>query len=558
MVLRFLIVIFSIFLIGCNFSSGKDTEIISLPQGDMVGFAKGDTDYFLGIPYAEPPIGANRFAPPKSHKGWNDVLKAKEAEKQCMQPQGEEGELSEFFEVFLTKSGMKWWEQIILENAAWLFASLDFEKQQSEDCLFINIIKPSKIDNGSLPVMVWFHGGGYNFGNGDGLYITDRFAKRDVILVTMNYRLGPFGFFAHPLLSETSKMGVSGNYGTLDQIQALKWVQTNIHLFGGDPDNVTIFGESAGGASVETLVSTKLAKDLFHKAIAQSGYTVGRARNIREQRGDLISAESLGEKFFHSISGIDNPSVEDIKNLSADLFFETEKFEKENDSEQAGWFPIEDKWVFDSPTQISFTEGKTNDVIYVAGFNANEGTNLSPFVFGEKLNENDWIKQTWEMSDFSYLPLPDDVKAYGESLEYSKERSANELWGDLAFGGDGFFMVNQFASNGGEAYLYYFEKGPSSDTQTLDAAHGLELFYLFDNIVPFWPWKKIDDEIRDTMLKDWTDIAKYGKPRSEWQKFDPNNPKAMHYGQRIEFKTPEKLSLYKSLEKVYLEEGKNF
>ena len=162
------------------------------------------------------------------------------------------------------------------------------------------------------------------------------------------------------------------------------------------------------------------------------------------------------------------------------------------------------------------------------------------------------------MSDFSYLPLPDDVKAYGESLEYSKERSANELWGDLAFGGDGFFMVNQFASNGGEAYLYYFEKGPSSDTQTLDAAHGLELFYLFDNIVPFWPWKKIDDEIRDTMLKDWTDIAKYGKPRSDWQKFDPNNPKAMHYGQRIEFKTPEKLSLYKSLEKVYLEEGKNF
>ena len=307
--LRFLIVIVSIFLIGCNFSNGKDTEIISLPQGDIVGFAKGDTDYFLGIPYAEPPIGTNRFEPPKSHRGWSDVLEAKEAEKQCMQPQGEEGELSEFFEVFLTKSGMKRWEQIILENAAWLFASLDFEKQQSEDCLFINIIKPSKIDNGSLPVMVWFHGGGYNFGNGDGLYITDRFAKRDVILVTMNYRLGPFGFFAHPLLSETSKMGVSGNYGTLDQIQALKWVQTNIHLFGGDPDNVTIFGESAGGASVETLVSTKLAKDLFHKAIAQSGYTVGRARNIREQKGDLISAESLGEKFFYSISGIDNPII---------------------------------------------------------------------------------------------------------------------------------------------------------------------------------------------------------------------------------------------------------
>ena len=116
---------------------------MSIPQGDLVGFTKGDTDYFLGIPYAEPPTGDNRFEPPKSHKGWNNVLEAKEAEKQCMQPQGEEGELSEFFEVFLTKSGMKRWEQIILENAAWLFASLDFEKQQSEDCLFINIIKPS-------------------------------------------------------------------------------------------------------------------------------------------------------------------------------------------------------------------------------------------------------------------------------------------------------------------------------------------------------------------------------------------------------------------------------
>ena len=210
-VLRFFIVTFTIFLFGCNFSSGKDTEVINLPQGDLVGFTDGDTDYFLGIPYAEPPIGANRFEPPKSHKGWKNVLDANEAEKQCMQPQGEEGELSEFFEIFLTKSGMKWWEQVILENAAWLFASLDFEKQQSEDCLFINIMKPSNKENGSLPVMVWFHGGGYNFGNGDGLYITDRFAKRDVILVTMNYRLGPFGFFAHPLLSEASKMGVSGN-----------------------------------------------------------------------------------------------------------------------------------------------------------------------------------------------------------------------------------------------------------------------------------------------------------------------------------------------------------
>ena len=120
--MRFLIVIFSIFLVGCNFSDGKDTEIISLPQGDLVGFTKGETDYFLGIPYAEPPIGANRFEPPKSHKGWSDVLKAKEAEKQCMQPQGEEGEFKlSFFEVFSYKIWNEVVEQIILENAAWLF-----------------------------------------------------------------------------------------------------------------------------------------------------------------------------------------------------------------------------------------------------------------------------------------------------------------------------------------------------------------------------------------------------------------------------------------------------
>ena len=550
--LRFLIVIFSIFLIGCNFSSGKDTEIISLPQGDIVGFAKGDTDYFLGIPYAEPPIGTNRFEPPKSHKGWSDVLKAKEAEKQCMQPQGEEGELSEFFEVFLTKSGMKRWEQIILENAAWLFASLDFEKQQSEDCLFINIIKPSKIDNASLPVMVWVHGGGYNFGNGDGLYITDRFAKRDVILVTMNYRLGPFGFFAHPLLSETSKMGVSGNYGTLDQIAALKWVKDNIANFGGDPNNITIFGESAGGQAVTSLMISPLSKGLFHKAIAQSGTGLPNVlTDIREDKGLLVSAESKGIKLAKYFLG-ENANINDLRELPALEIVSIDDFQLDQDLIMMT-NQIVDGYVFPESIKDAFINQNVHDLPFMVGFNGDEGTSLFPLIIDPKtfsLFGEFWPESLWAFvnPDPSSFQGPKGMRDFALSLDDNYYDAATDFWGFLFFGAPSYFVAKQHSLSGNPTYLYQFDKKPNIPNNYLGATHALELGYLFNKGGLFGIEGSYDDSditLAQQMRADWIHFAKKGF-LPDANAFNHEESIARIYDQVISDQIIEHHSFYKS------------
>ena len=534
------------------------TKIVSLKQGDLIGYEKDDTEYFLGVPYAEAPVNDFRFKAPQSHEGWDGILNAQSTSKTCIQAQEGDGLLGRFAEIFITSAGLEWWQERLITDGSFLLSylpDLNLSPEQSEDCLYLNIIKPKKLENGSLPVMVWIHGGGYRGGDGGGFYISDSFAKEGIILVTINYRLGPLGFMAHPLLSAESPKKVSGNYGTLDQIHALKWVQANIHKFGGDPNNVTIFGESAGGASVETLVSTGLAKDLFHKAIAQSGYTVGRARKLTERVGEFSSAEEMGESFAQFFTGKDNPTLEDLRSAPVNAFYYEDSDHEDKDW---SWFPIQDGWVFSETTQASFTKGNTNDIIYVAGFNANEGTNLFPLIYSGDPLEEDWITQVWNFSDFSFIPLPNEVKQYAENLNYSSLRAAKELYGDLSFGGDGYFMASQYAKNGGDTYLYYFEKKPSSENQTLDATHGLELFYLFQSPIPFWPWNYKDIRVSRVMIKDWASIAKYGKPKSKWDKFDPSNPQALHYGDEIEFKELQKIDLYRDLERVYLREGKNY
>lgn len=534
------------------------TKIVSLKQGDLIGYEKDDTEYFLGVPYAEAPVNDFRFKAPQSHEGWGGILNAQSTSKTCIQAQEGDGLLGRFAEIFITSAGLEWWQERLITDGSFLLSylpDLNLSPEQSEDCLYLNIVKPKKLENGSLPVMVWIHGGGYRGGDGGGFYISDSFAKEGIILVTINYRLGPLGFMAHPLLSSESPKKVSGNYGTLDQIHALKWVQANIHKFGGDPNNVTIFGESAGGASVETLVSTGLAKDLFHKAIAQSGYTVGRARKLTERVGEFSSAEEMGASFAQFFTGKDNPTLEDLRSAPANAFYYEDSDHEDKDW---SWFPIQDGWVFSETTQASFTKGNTNDIIYVAGFNANEGTNLFPLIYSGDPLEEDWITQVWNFSDFSFIPLPNEVKQYAENLDYSSLRAAKELYGDLSFGGDGYFMASQYAKNGGDTYLYYFEKTPSSENQTLDATHGLELFYLFKSPIPFWPWNYKDIRVSRVMIKDWANIAKYGKPKSNWDKFDPGDPKAMHFGNEIQFKELQKIDLYQDLEKVYLKEGENF
>ena len=275
------------------------TEEVNINQGSLTGYAKDETNFYLGIPYAQAPIGDLRWKPPLKHKGWKEKLLAVDLPKSCMQPTG--FGLGPFIGLWIDGSGMSWFSRKLIYFGSGLLPFFDGgEDGQSEDCLYLNIMTPKQKEE-KLPVMLWIHGGGYRFGNGAGAYINTDLPSKDVVLVTINYRLGSLGYFAHPTLSDESEFNSSGNYGTLDQIQALKWVQENIENFGGDPSNVTIFGESAGGHAVRQLMSSPLSIDLFHKAIAQSGST---------------KTSSLSE----SINYFDNNLQPGNKNSSKELF----------------------------------------------------------------------------------------------------------------------------------------------------------------------------------------------------------------------------------------------
>ncbi len=232
--------------------------------------------------------------------------------------------------------------------------------QQREDCLTLNVWTAARKSGERRPVMLWIHGGAYTAGSGQGApYDGNALARRGIVLVTINYRLGPFGFMAHPLLTKESGHAASGNYGLMDQIAALDWVRKNIGAFGGDASNVTIFGESAGAGSVCRLPLSPLARGLFQRAIAESG---GAHRWVR-----LADAEKSGERFGNHLAAIRAKSTDEIMReagFESDLFF----------GGGASYNPIIDGWVVREDPALTVTNGRQNDVPFLTGTNADEGT----------------------------------------------------------------------------------------------------------------------------------------------------------------------------------------
>jgi len=225
------------------------SDPIQVEHGRISGLSSPDATVrvYKGIPFAAPPVGDLRWRPPQPPAEWEGVRACTQFGPRCPQRNFD-------------------------EDSFWNTVEWVDHTRQSEDCLYLNVWTPARESSDRLPVMVWIHGGGLTSGSASQpLYDGTRMAKKGVVVVTINYRLGPLGFLAHPELSKESPYGASGNYGILDQIAALKWIQKNIARFGGDPDRVTIFGESAGSRSVCALVASPLAKTLFHRAIGQSG-----------------------------------------------------------------------------------------------------------------------------------------------------------------------------------------------------------------------------------------------------------------------------------------------
>ena len=536
-----------ILLISCSNSS---SNIVTISNGQLQGVEKDGVNYFYGVPFAKPPIGNLRWQPPMPVEDWTEIRSAVNTGPACMQPTDIGN--TQFLDFMLEGFGLAWYERFIIKSVA-LFGAYFQGNNFSEDCLYLNVIAPENADD--LPVMVWIHGGASRFGSGsDGIYLTSRFARKEVILVTINYRLGSLGWFAHPALSKESPNGVSGNYGSLDMIAALEWVKNNISAFGGNPKNVTIFGESAGGQAVATLLGSPLSKGLFHKAISQSGSGILPARPLREDvNTSKRSAEDIGKELAEYFGVLDNENaLTNLRKIPASEFMQISDVEK--DAELiSGVNQVIDGYVFPYRFEEAFKNKTTHPVPYITGFNANEGTTLVPLIFPEDIFEeifdpDNWLKEFWEILMEGYKgEIPKEVKSYVDALDLEKYDAAAQIWGDVWFGGPSYYSAQKRSDDGLDTYLYFFERSIPAENQTVDATHALELSYLFGSFFPFVAQEAWDKQLSEIMLNDWTTFAKTGKPKGNWPKFSAENPVAKIYGDSVYEDTLKDKELFESL-----------
>ena len=460
--------------------------------------ADGKIRIFKGIPYAAAPVGENRWREPKPAPAWQGVRDAIEFGAQCVQGQ--------------------------------VFDDIRFSRPASEDCLSVNIWTPASADD-RLPVMVWIHGGGFQVGAGpEPRHDGEAFARKGIVLVTVNYRLGIFGFFSHPELTRESSHKTSGNYGLLDQIAALQWVNANIAAFGGNPSNVTIFGESAGSISVSMLMGSPLAAGLFHKAIGESGaYFTGANANVLHR---LEPAEEQGAKFASSIGAA---TLAALRGKPSEELLAAAK---------APWrfWPTIDGYVLRESAYETFAAGRQAHVPLLAGWNADESR----------------ASVTLKPDKPTAQSFADDVrKRFGAQAEtilaaYQPASDADAIESAAALASDTFigystwkWIEMQAATGGAPVYRYSFDRkipvpanhtvmGRPATSADVGARHAGEIQYVFGTLasVPDVTWEASDKALSDAMTSYWANFAKKGDPNGEglpvWPKYDPKAPRVLH------------------------------
>jgi para-nitrobenzyl esterase len=465
--------------------------IIETSQGTLIGAAaqaEPSINVFKGIPYAVPPVGNRRWKPPEAAAGWAGERLATEFAPDCMQ-------------------------SVYAEDSFYYRPA----RITSEDCLYLNVWTPTAAGE-KLPVIVWIHGGALTRGSAAiDFYDGSKLAMKGAVVVSLNYRLGVFGFFAHPDLIAESAHGAAGNYGVLDQIQGLHWVREHIAAFGGDPDNVTIFGQSAGAWSVSVLSASPLAKGLFHKAIGDSG---GRL----DRRPELATAASAGEDLARAI-GV--TALADLRDMSADALLAA--------SQKAGFLThdIVDGWVLTEQPYETFAAGKHNRVPVLLGFNTDESTTLNAAALvppNERVYKTNVRRLYSDLTD-EYLSIYPAENMYQSTLE-----AFRDYW----FGWQAIAWAQMARAAGDDAYVYRFgHSPPGPQRQELGAYHAAELAFVFNNVYLFGSEATpVDIALADAMSSFWVAFARSGVPavngQPAWPVFTREGKQFMSFAAVVE------------------------
>lgn len=471
---------------------------VEIKSGIVKGTTNGEVSSFKGIPYAAPPVGEYRWRPPQPVAEWQGVLDATEYGANCAQ-------------------------------AGWGTAPGTIAEGSSEDCLYLNLWKPAEAEPGEkLPVMVWIHGGAFVGGSGAGAATSGvEFAKKGVILITFNYRLGRLGHFAFPALSKEYPDEPKGSYAFMDQIAALMWVQENISAFGGDPDNVTIFGFSAGGVSVHSLITIPAARGLFHKAISHSGGGrdgVLTGRPIQKENADpfySVSAETIGINFARK-KGIEGTDAQALEKLLAMNVEEIVDGGQETDGQEGPRTysgPILDGKLVVETAESAYKAGRQADVPLMIG-------NCSAEIGGSFVNTS----STKEELFLLFGELEDEAKAAYDSngdkefAEVITKFNTDWVWGEPAR-----YTARIFTTSGEPAYMFHFGYVPPAmrERARFGAGHGSDIPYVFGNLNArrgaAEPTSE-EEKLANIMNSYWTNFAKTGNPNGEklpdWPLYD--------------------------------------
>ena len=483
---------------------------------------------FLGIPYAAPPIGNRRWLPPQPASNWSGIRSAKQFAPTCPQ---------------LPSS---WWPEMAGRERL----------ETSEDCLYLNVWTTNLPEAMKQPVMVWIHGGGNVEGSSQIPPLAPALARRGVVVVTVEYRLGVLGFLAHPALTAESRHHSSGNYGLLDQIAALEWVRHNIAAFGGDPNSVTIFGESSGAEDVCHLLVSPLSVGLFHKAILESSVCFDSVYSALTIPPDFYGNHRLGEALgirLSSALGIanDTNALASLRALAPDKLLEAA-----HNLMSADFDVIVDGWVVQNQPAITFKMRRQALVPVLVGSNADETTVFgkpSPLATTDSRPKNVAQYRQWLANEFR--EFANDVwKVYPATSDAEVENVLVRMQTDYGYGFGSYALAKAMSDAGQPAYLYYFTYVGRDPFAVLGAFHSEEMMFIGDTYWKSWVPNSDDEKLSKIMGEYWVQFAKSGNPNRrglpEWPLYKEKSGRCMELGREVKSRSVPHKNGYAVFERI--------